>query len=225
MSSSRRIGALAGALASAALIASDLAAGGASAAGSGSCGTVDLGHGNAVRVSALKGQVSCATARSVSASYECPKAVRSCCHPSAHACEYGVYAEGWRCTGLFQGYFGCWLGGDVKGKGSRASFSGNIVSAGTSGTAGDAGSTAARPACTRRTLTKGLRRGSLRGHIDGHTFGCAGRFAYAGVIVDDNEVTVLFRARGRRWHPVDRVRCCEDGSVPKAIYRPACESN
>jgi hypothetical protein len=45
------------------------------------------------------------------------------------------------------------------------------------------------------------------------------------VIVEGNEVTVLFRARGHRWHPVDRARWCEDGSVPKKIYRPACESN
>jgi hypothetical protein len=94
---------VAGALASAMLIALVLAAAGASAGGSGSCGTVALGHGNAVRVSALKGQVSCATARSIAGSYEDPRAVRSSCHPSAHACEYGVYAAGWRCTGLFQG--------------------------------------------------------------------------------------------------------------------------
>jgi hypothetical protein len=101
-----------------------------------------------------------------------------------------------------------------------------IVSDGSSGAAGDTGGpTASRLACTQRALTKGLRRGGLRGYIDGDTFGCAGRFAYAGVIVDDNEVTVLFRARGRGWHPVQRRRYCEDGSVPKAIYRPACESN
>lgn len=81
------------------------------------------------------------------------------------------------------------------------------------------------PACTKRALTKGLRNGGLRGYIPRDTFGCAGNFAYAGVIVDDNEVTVLFRARGSGWHPVDRGRYCENGSVPKAIYRLGCESN
>ncbi len=84
---------------------------------------------------------------------------------------------------------------------------------------------ALRPACTRRALTKGLHRGGLRGYIDGDTFGCAGRFAYAGVIVDGNEVTVLFRAVGQRWHPASRAHFCEDGSVPKQIYQPACETN
>jgi hypothetical protein len=84
---------------------------------------------------------------------------------------------------------------------------------------------APRPACTRRALTEGLRQGGLRGYIDGDTFGCAGRFAYAGVIVDGNEVTVLFRAVGRRWHPASRARFCGDGSVPKQIYQPACETN
>jgi hypothetical protein len=226
MSSSRRIAAVAGALASAALVVLVVAPGGASAGGSRSCRTVSIGHGNAVSVSALKGRVSCATARSIAGSYDHPKALRSSCHPSAHACEYGVYAEGWRCTGLFQGNFGCWLGGDAKGRGARASFAGMIVSDGSSGAAGEAGGpTASRLACTRRALTKGLRRGGLRGYIDGHTFGCAGRFAYAGVIVDGNEVTVLFRARGRGWHPADRSRYCVNGSVPKAIYRPACETN
>jgi len=82
-----------------------------------------------------------------------------------------------------------------------------------------------RPACTRRALTKGLRSGGLRGYIDGETFGCAGRFAYAGVIVDRNEVTVLFRATGRHWQPASRARYCENGAVPKQIYQPACESN
>jgi hypothetical protein len=84
---------------------------------------------------------------------------------------------------------------------------------------------ARRPACTKRALTKGLHQGGLRGYIAGETFGCAGSFAYAGVIVDGNEVTVLFRAAGRRWHPASRARFCENGSVPKQIYRPACESN
>jgi len=81
------------------------------------------------------------------------------------------------------------------------------------------------PPCTKRALTKGLRNGGLRGYIPRDTFGCAGNFAYAGVIVDDNEVTVLFRARGGGWQPVDRGRYCENGSVPKAIYRLGCESN
>jgi hypothetical protein len=82
-----------------------------------------------------------------------------------------------------------------------------------------------RPACTKRALTRGLHRAGLPGYIDGHTFDCAGRFAYAGVIVDRNEVTVLFRAHGQNWRPADRGIYCENGSVPKVIFRPACETN
>jgi hypothetical protein len=59
--------------------------------------------------------------------YDHPKEAKGYCHPVDHLCEYGVYPRGWRCTGLFQGNFGCWLGGDVRGRGARASFGATLV--------------------------------------------------------------------------------------------------
>jgi len=85
--------------------------------------------------------------------------------------------------------------------------------------------TNAKAPCTKRALEAGLRASSLRGHVQGKTWGCAGRFAYAGVVVDDNEVTVLFRVHGREWQVVSRAEYCNRRKVPARIYKPACESN
>ncbi len=74
-----------------------------------------------------KGSPSCATLRGVVKEYGDPKAVRYSCAQRVHICMYGVYADGWRCTGLFQGTFGCWLGGNAKGKNPRQSFSATPV--------------------------------------------------------------------------------------------------
>jgi hypothetical protein len=190
---------------------------------SGSCGTVPVDHGDAVKVSGLKGQASCSSARSIAKTYGHPKAVKTSCHPSGRECEYGVYAEAWRCTGIFQGGFYCWLGGDAKGRGARASFYGLIISGRLLDLAEH------RPPCTRHALTKGLREGGLGAQIDRDAFGCAGHFAWAGAIVHHDgtgdEITVLLKAGRGSWHPVSRGRFCEDGAVPKTIYQPACKSN
>jgi hypothetical protein len=83
--------------------------------------------------------------------------------------------------------------------------------------------------CTKPALTAGLRRGKLHGSIDGHGFGCAGRFAFAAVLVGSGneavEITVLFRADAGRWQVASRAKYCENGSVPAKIRRPACETN
>jgi hypothetical protein len=86
------------------------------------------------------------------------------------------------------------------------------------------------PPCTERALTAGLRRGKLRGRIDGHAWACAGRFAYAVILVNAgggilDDVTVLLRAKATGWEVVSRGKYCEDGSVPARIRRIACESN
>lgn len=82
------------------------------------------------------------------------------------------------------------------------------------------------PPCTRQALVAGLRRGvrPLQGRLV-RPWACAGRFAYAGLVVDGNEGTVLFRAVGRVWKPADRGKYCADGVVPARIYQPACNSN
>jgi hypothetical protein len=98
----------------------------------------------------------------------------------------------------------------------------------------------APPACTRQALRAGLTRGSnrVRGslsrpyRVNGAIFrpwGCAGRFAWAGVDVsfqgNVNTVTVLFIARNGRWQTASRPKYCLSHAVPQKIYAPACESN
>lgn len=65
--------------------------------------------------------------------------------------------------------------------------------------------------------------------IDRNGVGCAGRFAFAAVLVGANgvtvEITVLFRADARGWEVVSRGKYCEAGVVPARIRRPACETN
>lgn len=104
-----------------------LAVPGTSAASSGSCGTVTGYEQAQWRLTAKKGSPSCATVRAIAKEYGHPKAVRYSCSPHAHLCMYGVYADGWRCTGLFQGNFSCWLGGNAEGKNARQSFWGASV--------------------------------------------------------------------------------------------------
>jgi hypothetical protein len=104
-----------------------LAAVSPSAASASGCGTVTTVDHVKYRVTSTKGSPSCSVVRGVVKEYGHPKAVRSTCHPASHLCMYGVYANGWRCTGLFQGNFGCWLGGDAKGNNARQSFSAKNV--------------------------------------------------------------------------------------------------
>jgi hypothetical protein len=91
------------------------------------------------------------------------------------------------------------------------------------------GAAAASAPCTEPALAAGLRRGKLSGSIDGKSWGCAGRFAFAGVIVKagavGDEITVLFRAEAQGWEVASRAKYCEDGAVPARIRQPACESN
>lgn len=107
-----------------------------------------------------------------------------------------------------------------------------VALAGTGGLVSATSASAQRrtPPCTERALTAGLRSGKLRGHIDGHAWACAGRFAYAVILVDAgdgvlDDVTVLLRAGTSGWKVVSRGKYCEDGSVPARIRRIACESN
>jgi len=93
-------------------------------------------------------------------------------------------------------------------------------------TSSASGAATRHPPCTRQALVAGLRRGvrPLQGRLV-RPWACAGSFAYAGLVVDGNEVTVLFRAVGRVWKPADRGKYCADGAVPARIYQLACNSN
>ncbi|MGN6558107.1 MAG: hypothetical protein ACTHLH_08875 [Solirubrobacterales bacterium] len=79
--------------------------------------------------------------------------------------------------------------------------------------------------CTKQALTRGLKRGEtpFRGGRIDEPWDCAGHFAYAAVLYKDEELTVLFRAVGRRWKTADRAKYCDD--VPRRIWQPACNTN
>jgi hypothetical protein len=94
-----------------------------------SCGAVSVPDAGRYKLTIIKGSPSCRAVRRVAKEWPHPLKVAASCHPVAHECEYGVYRGGWRCTGLFQGNFGCWLGGDSKGQNSRASFGAAPVAA------------------------------------------------------------------------------------------------
>jgi hypothetical protein len=94
-------------------------------------------------------------------------------------------------------------------------------------TADAGGSTAATPACTATALQAGLSRGAApvaHGHVV-KPFGCSGRWAYAAVDTTHVTRSALFHVREGRWVTVTRTRPCADGAVPKAIRKPACQSN
>jgi hypothetical protein len=81
-----------------------LATGGkASAAVNRSCGTVSESAHVKWRVTITKGSPSCEAVRAIARRYGHPKAVHYNCPQKSHVCQYGVFPEGWRCTGLFQG--------------------------------------------------------------------------------------------------------------------------
>lgn len=105
-------------------------AGESSAAQSRHCGIVSGSGANSKskwRVTITKGSPSCRAVRAIAREYGNPKSVHYSCPEKTHICAYGVYAKGWRCTGLFQGTFGCWHGGDAKGRNASEKFRGTLV--------------------------------------------------------------------------------------------------
>jgi hypothetical protein len=88
-----------------------------------------------------------------------------------------------------------------------------------------------RPACTQPAVLEAAQQSAAAYGLtitDLQSFHCSGDFAYA--FADEqqqgnvNSVTLLFKASGTRWVPVDRGTYCQNGSVPKAIYANACET-
>lgn len=89
---------------------------------------------------------------------------------------------------------------------------------------------AKRPPCTRTALRAGLKRGTDK-HPNGRiakgkgSFGCAGRYAYAFVDLKLFTITQVYRASGRRWVTINRIKPCEKKLIPKRIYAPACQTD
>jgi hypothetical protein len=100
-----------------------------------------------------------------------------------------------------------------------------VLAAGTLGVATAPAAKSAKPPCTKRALEAGLRRSKMKGRVDPKAWGCAGRFAYAGVSLRDFEATVLFRAQGKNWKVASRLKYCNRHTVPARIYRQACETS
>jgi hypothetical protein len=89
------------------------------------------------------------------------------------------------------------------------------------------------PPCTRRALTAALERAqhrrSLAPSFLSRGWRCAGNYAWGDYIAVDgpgtgDDITIVFRGKGRRWQTVGRGTVCEDGELPARIYR-ACTVN
>jgi len=118
---------------------------------------------------------------------------------------------------------GCHSGANATSKTGATAASTSVPSAPTATRPGE-------PACTQAAVRRAAEQaaaahgGTIAGLEDFH---CSEDFADAdadeaqqGVV---NSVTLLFKASGTRWVPVDRGTYCQTGSVPKAIYASACE--
>ena len=82
------------------------------------------------------------------------------------------------------------------------------------------------PPCTQPAITDGVT-ASAPGVTVGE-YECSGSWAEAQATTPGSngyEYTVLLHANGSNWISVDRATYCENGSVPQAIYKAACESN
>ena len=221
----RRISILGASIVVLALGAATSQASTSAAKASASCGTEHT-EGGAAHIIAQG--VSCARARKVIHDFATKGAFWHFVGTN-HANGYSP-VDGWRCT-LFMGHSDCKRGHAVIRAEPLPPGHAAVALAGTGGASATSASVHGRPPpCAQRALTAGLRRGKLRGRIDGHAWACAGRFAYAVILVDAgggvrDAVTVLFRASTAGWEVVSRGKYCENGSVPVRIRRIACESN
>jgi hypothetical protein len=88
------------------------------------------------------------------------------------------------------------------------------------------------PPCTRAALSAGLARALHKkslapSHLTNHSR-CAGNYAWADYIDihhgQGDDITVVYRAKGRQWTPVSRTKVCVTGDLPATIYI-ACTVN
>jgi hypothetical protein len=89
------------------------------------------------------------------------------------------------------------------------------------------------PPCTRAALSASLARAQHRRSLAPSylTRGsrCAGNYAWADLIDvhgpgTGDDITVVFRAKGRQWQPVSRAKVCVTGEMPAKVYL-ACTVN
>ncbi|MDX6229849.1 MAG: hypothetical protein QOI76_3239 [Frankiales bacterium] len=83
--------------------------------------------------------------------------------------------------------------------------------------------------CTVAALSAAARLGTPDFYaFDRSAYGCAGKYAYAGVTVSSggqkNEITEVFKAKKGHWVRASRL-LCDQGVIPPSIRVPACQSN
>ncbi|MGZ4165157.1 MAG: hypothetical protein ACXVRM_03000 [Solirubrobacteraceae bacterium] len=89
------------------------------------------------------------------------------------------------------------------------------------------------PPCTRAALSAALARAQHRRSLApsylSRGWRCVGAYAWADLIAvhgpgTGDDITVVYRAKGRQWRPVSRAAVCETGELPARIYL-ACTVN
>ena len=96
--------------------------------------------------------------------------------------------------------------------------------------AGAAAGQSKLPPCTKTALSAGLGRGSAQpknAKFQG-SFGCAGGWAYSGVLVGGKhgfDAIAVYKASNGVWATVDRAKPCRTHEIPKRIYKGACTTS
>jgi hypothetical protein len=97
--------------------------------------------------------------------------------------------------------------------------------------AGAATSMSKNPPCTKAALSAGLKRGPAaqkNAKFQG-TFGCAGGWAYSGIVVGNKkngfDAIAVYKAKNGVWVTVNRATPCKTHAIPKKIYKGACTTS
>jgi hypothetical protein len=97
--------------------------------------------------------------------------------------------------------------------------------------AGASTSMAKYPPCTKKALSAGLKRGPAAQKNAKFTgsFGCAGGWAYSGIVVGNGkngfDAIAVYQAKNGVWVTVNRAKPCRTRAIPKKIYRGACTTS
>jgi hypothetical protein len=106
-----------------------------------------------------------------------------------------------------------------------------IVVAAFAASAGASSSKSKYPPCTKKALSAGLKRGSgapKDARFQG-SFGCAGGWAYSGIVVGNKQngfdAIAVYKAKNGVWVAVNRAKPCRTHQIPKKIYKGACTTS
>ena len=116
-------------------------------------------------------------------------------------------------------------------RGNLVLLSGMVLTLAASATGAHAAASPPKyPPCTRRALSAGLTRGTAqpRGARFQGSFGCAGGWAYSGIVVGRRhgfDAVAVYRAQQGVWVVVDRAAPCARHLIPRKIYRGACTTS